>query len=491
MVVGIAALAAADLALFALRLRSLLEDGTLAVTTGLEEPIIRHVWLARLGLPVYAPADGAGSLPPYNWLFYSSFGHVARLFEDGPASILRFGRLFNGLLVAAGAAVHFLLARFVLRTCGLRLPAAAVAAIVLPCWIGSGLIRWFALSVRPDGAALLFATLGMLLYARGVTRTGPAALATVAGASLAFHGAWAFKQSVVLLLAGCLVDAALSRRPARLAALAVPFAVLTAATFAALGGEYAHLLLAGPTVSPLSAGQAAFVLPRALLPPLLYWAVPAAWLRSRRRGAPDAGPAPHLVRWLARCAAVSFAGACALSLKQGSYVYYFWEAMIACGVLLCAALAAPARGRLFRAACAGGLAVTLASSAVQLAAPGRTSRIDLLTDAQAAALRERIRAVRELPVPLFCEDRLLALPWYGGRGDPAAQIFDPNLGKAARIGEFVGEGVGGRLRRGEFASAVLGGRDRFGFVADADAAGMRRADVPALTEAGLIVYVRR
>ncbi|HMB70873.1 MAG TPA: hypothetical protein VKU85_16275, partial [bacterium] len=397
MAAGLGALALADLVLFAMRLRSLLQDGTLAVTTGLEEPVILHVWLARMGLPVYEPTDGAGSLPLYNWLFYASFGHVARLFEDGPESILRFGRLFNGLLAAAGAAVHFLLARRVLARCGLHLPAALIAAVVLPAWIGSGLIRWFALTVRPDAAAVLFASLGMLLYAHGALREGRSSVPAILGAGVAFWAAWAFKQSVVLLLAGCLLDAALSRRPARILALVVPFAVLVAGTFATLGDSYARLLLAAPAVSPFTPDQAVHVLPRALIPPLFYWIVPAAWLLTRTRSA-DGLPPP--VAWLVRCAAVSFAGACVLSLRQGAYVYYFWEAMTACTVLVCVALAALPRSRVFAVAAGAGLAVTLGASAVQLVAPGRTSRIDLLSAERAAAVEERIRAVRSLPRPL-------------------------------------------------------------------------------------------
>lgn len=479
---SLVALAAVDLALFLLRVRSLLSDGTLASTTGLEEPIVRFVWLARLGLPVYAPPDGAGSLPLYNWLFYASFGHVARLFEDGPASILRFGRLFNGLLVIAGAGAQVALARLVLRNAGLRWPALPVVAVAASCWIGSGLIRWFALSVRPDGGALLFAALGMLLYARASARDDRNAAVTTIGASSAFYLAWAFKQSVVLLFAGCLLDALRTRRFRRLVLLAAPFATLVAGTFAARGGEYARLLLAGPTLSPLTPDQALFVLPRAILPNLLFWAVPVAWLATRPATTP-------LVRWLARCAAVSFAGACALSLRQGAYVYYFWEALVACGILVCVAFAAPAPGRLFRAVRVAALAATFVASAVQLAAPGRTSRIDLLTDDEAAAVRQRIRAVRELPEPRLCEARVLALPWYGGGGDPGSIVLDPNLVKAPRIGSLVGEGVAGRIRRGEFASVVLDERDRFGFLEDAAAAGMHPVDAPALARAGLVALV--
>jgi hypothetical protein len=487
MAAGLGTLAAADLILFALRLRSLLQDGTLAVTTGLEEPVVRHVWLARQGLPVYGPADGAGSLPLYNWLFYASFGHVAGLFEEGPASILRFGRLFNGLLVAAGAAVHFLLARFVLARAGLRLPAALIAAAVLPAWIGSGLIRWFALTVRPDGAAVLFATLGLLLYARGAFRAERSSLPAVVAAAVAFWAAWSFKQSVVLLLGGCLLDAALSRRPARFAALAAPFAGLVGATVFARGGDYAALLLSGPAASPFTAEQAAHVLPRALIPPAFYWIAPAAWLAAQARSG-FAGLSPPTA-WLARCAAVSFAGACVLSLRQGAYVYYFWEAIVAGGTLACVALADPPGARGLRAATAAALAVTLGASAAQLAAPGKTSRVDLLTAERAATVRERIDAVRSLPAPRFCEDRLLALPWYGGGGDPRAPVLDPNLEKSPRITRLTGEGVGGRIRRGDFACVVLDSRDRFGFVGDAEAAGLRRIEMPALDRAGLVVMV--
>jgi hypothetical protein len=465
--------AAADAALFALRAASLVEDGELAATTGVEEPSIALVWRARQGLPVYAPADGAASIPLYNWLFYRTFAAAASALPDGPASILLVGRWLDALFLAAGALAHHALIRRVLESSGRTLPLAATAALVIVAWFGSSLVRWYALTVRPDGAATACATLGLLVFGTASARTRSLVLS-----SLLFFAAWSFKQSSVLLLGGCVLHAVLERRFLALLALLGPFAALAATTRLVLGADWATCTLLAPALSPPDPAHALVVAGRALLPGALFWLVPLVDVIRTR-----AEPGGIELRWLRRSAAVALGGAMLLSLKQGSYVYYYWEAFVALSTLTAVALARGSAGR-------GGVAlaaVLLVVSGAQLAAPGRWSRVDLLSDEAAATRRERIAFVETLPAPFFSEDRLLALPWYAPGGD--VYVMDPVLYRAPGVSELVGDGIAGRIRARSFASVLVTPQDRFGLAEAARGAGMVEASVPACLE-GFRLWVR-
>jgi hypothetical protein len=185
--------------------------------------------------------------------------------------------------------------------------------------------------------------------------------------------------------------------------------------------------------------------------------------------------APGTLRPFRIAAAVTLAGGALLSLKRGSYVYYYWEAAVACAPLACVAVATlQGRRRIALGLAAGAM---LAVSAAQLAPPGRFSRVDLLSDAQERSGRERAAFVTGLPAPVLSEDRLLALPWYGGQG-AAAPVLDPILMSAPLARELLGDGPLPAVRAGTYRSVLVRDGDRFGLASAAIEAGLLPAPLP-------------
>jgi hypothetical protein len=458
---AVGAFFALNLAVYLIRILSVWRYGALFCSTAVESPMIDSVWRCMNHRPVYTwPFAFPFSLSLYNYLFYSVYAGVLRLMGAGGAGILTWGRQFTLLFALAGGLAQWRLVRALLKLRGLASVLSLALAVGL--WLCTSLVKYWALSIRPDMAAA-----ALVMIALWVVVRQPRFCFAYAG--LLLYLAWAFKQSVVLAFAGLCLWLLLNKRWRDLSLLFTVFAVLVAATLLTVTPEYRFSIL----VAPQMVRGFAFSLPwilRALGTGLtavglnLYWvAAPFVLLRATTdSGAPSI---PRSLRngWESMLLTV-FAVALMVGLagmgKVGGTSNYLFEAFAAGSTLLqLAVFTVP--GRLVTALVLFGCvqpAVQIAGAAIGFHHPGKKDMVPIATAAEyrdAVALRERLAVLKK---PIFTTDGVFALPWNSTENGAPAVVIDPNFQEAARSREENG-GIEGMLLRGEFPTVMLASGD--------------------------------
>jgi len=470
-----------NLAVYLIRIFSVWRYGALFCSTAVESPMIDSVWRCMRHQPVYQwPFAFPFSLSLYNYLFYYVYAGALRLMGAWDAGILTWGRQFTLLFALAGALAQWRLVRSLLN---LRSLASALSfCLSLGLWLCTSLVKYWALTIRPD-----MAVAALVMIALWVVVRQPRFCFAYAG--LLLYLAWAFKQSVVLAFAGLCLWLLLSNRWRDLTLLFAVFAALVAATLLLGSPEYRFSIL----VAPQMVRGFAFSLPwilRTLGTGLtavglnLYWvAAPFVLLRtSNSPGAPHFSCAPSIPRlfeekprngWESTTLSPAqinyllttvFALALLVGLagmgKVGGTSNYLFEAFAAGSTLLqIAVFSVPAR--LVTALLLFGCiqpAVQLAGVAIGYHHPGRKDMVPIATASEyrdAVTLRNRLAGMKK---PIFTTDGVFALSWNStGNGAPAL-VLDPNFQEAARSREVNG-GIEGMLNRGEIPTVMLASSD--------------------------------
>jgi hypothetical protein len=384
---------------------------------------------------------------------------------DG-VDILTWGRQFTLLFALAGAVAQWRLVRALLK---LRGTASALSlALALGLWLSTSLVKYWALSIRPDMAAA-----ALVMIALWVVVRQPRFCFAYAG--LLLYLAWAFKQSVVLAFVGLCFWLLLNKRWRDLTLLAAVFAALVAATLLFGTPEYRFSILVAPQVVRGFAFSLPWIL-RALGTGLtavglnLYWvAAPFVLLRaSKSPGTLHCSCAPSILRslqngWesmLATVFVVALIVGLAAMGKVGGTSNYLFEAFAAGSTLLqIAVFTLP--GRLVTTLLLFGCvqpAVQLVGTAIGYHHPGKKDMVPIATAAEyrdAVALRNRLAALKR---PIFTTDGVFALPWNSTENDAPAIVIDPNFQEAARSREQNG-GIEGMLQRGEIPTVMLASTD--------------------------------
>ena len=456
---GLAATVALAAAVFAVRVVSILATWRLTITEGGEGSQIYGVWRAIHGHPLYEwPIRDHFTLTPYNFLFYRTYGallHVAHVDGEG---ILLWGRVVTLGFALAGCLAYAGLLRSLLpaeaRDRYARAWIALVAALV---WFGTNFTSWWALSIRPDVPALCCVILG--LWATVVALRKPS-LRLLVVASLAFWVAWAFKQSMVLTPAAAGLYILFGRRSLKEAvALALPFAVLAAATLALSTPEMRYNFYAVPRVDAFHASQLWAIATRVVAQNALFWGLAVVAVATRHRGTAHGGP-----EWLLSAVfVVGIVGAGATLGLEGANKNHLFEAYAAAGLLAsCTLLVARSRPTAGRRAALLPIAAALctvpmfAFPAAQLV---WTNRFGVTRLADAGQYRQRAAVaaiVAALPKPVLVSDDILAQPWHASGGAYPSYVIDPLwvfLGE--RAGLIAGDGPGVLLRTGAVRAAVV------------------------------------
>ena len=464
---AVGAFFALNLAVYLIRILSVWRYGALFCSTAVESPMIDSVWRCMNHRPVYAwPFTFPFSLSLYNYLFYYVYAGVLRLMGIWDAGILTWGRQFTLFFALAGAVAQWRLVRALLKLRGLA--NVLSLALALGLWLCTSLVKYWALSIRPDMAAAALVMVALWVVVRQ-PQSRPQSRLCFAYAGLLLYLAWAFKQSVVLTFAGLCLWQILNKRWRDLSLLAAVFAALVAATLLLGTPEYRFNIL----IAPQMVRGFAFSLPwilRALGTGLtavylnLYWvAAPFVLLRgSRNSGAPSIlrslqnGWESMLLTVFAIALIVGLAG----MGKVGGTSNYLFEAFAAGSTLLqLAVFTVP--GRLVTALVLFGCvqpAVQLAGAAIGFHHPGKKDMVPIATAAEyrdAVALRERLAAMKK---PIFTTDGVFALSWNSTENGAPAVVLDPNFQEAARSREVNG-GIEGMLQRGEFPTVMLASGD--------------------------------
>ncbi len=483
-------LLAATLAVFLVRLVATVRIGD-CYDAACDGPPTYGVWKVQNGYPLYEPPDREPyCITLYNYGFYHLYARLLSLVGvTGPAIVLG-GRLLSVLFGLAGCVLTY---RLIMRLAvpGERGGAVRwfVACFAFFLWFGSSSISWFLLSVRPDLASVALATAGLLVYA---DRRGPATVGRCLLASLVFYLAWAMKQSTVGILAGACVQAALfERRLKTVLALAVPCALLMAATLMLGGADYRMNIIQAPAVtsmglwSPWAAIPGPMVILQSVATNTFVWLYPVLgavlYLVTSGRGktAASVGLSPVAVPALVATAWCFFA-----AFRDGSDKNTLLEGYVTTGALAAILL-------LNRLADAGRWAAWVERGLVPLAVLAMTAypvaqfvffnRLGNLTiDSPSGHARmvALIEQMRRLPKPILVEDSQLSLPWYTNDGHYPGYTLDTYLmTEARRNGWYKDGGLETLVRRRAFGSLLL---KRRGVVhaAVAREAGYRRTPFP-------------
>lgn len=203
-------------------------------TTGLEGAVIYPIWKVIHGYPLYEwPYRFPFASTPYNFLFFETYGQLFRLLRlDGP-DLLIYGKFLTLILALISAAIQYKLCRILAPDLNNIYARASFALSALLTWFGTGFTSWWALTVRPDVGATMFALLGLLVAVRAIDRERSSWM--ILASVLLFFG-WAFKQTTVAYATGLGFYLICLRRWDDVLRLVVPIAVLCLATYV-IGGE--------------------------------------------------------------------------------------------------------------------------------------------------------------------------------------------------------------------------------------------------------------
>jgi hypothetical protein len=478
-VAAVVAFFALNLAVYLIRILSVWRYGALFCSTAVESPMIDSIWRCMNRRPVYQwPFAFPFSLSLYNYLFYSVYAGVLRLVGAWDAGILTWGRQFTLLFALAGALAQWRLARSLLILRGFASVLSLALAVGL--WLCTSLVKYWALTIRPDMAAAALVMIALWVVVR---QPQSQSRLCFAWAGLLLYLAWAFKQSVILAFAGLCLWLLLNKRWRDLTLLVAIFAALVGVTLFLGTPEYRFSIL----VAPQMVRGFAFSLPwilRALGTGLtavglnLYWiAAPFVLLRvskspcapsisqlfeeKTRNGWATTTLSPVQINYLLTTV---FALALLVGLagmgKVGGTSNYLFEAFVAGSILLqLAVFTVP--GRLVTALVLFGCiqpATQIVGVAIGYHHPGKKDMVPIATAseyADAVTLRNRLAGLKK---PIFTTDGVFALPWNSTDNNAPAIVLDPNFQEAARSREENG-GIEGMLQRGEIPTVMLASTD--------------------------------
>ena len=410
-------LAASAVVIALLRCGAVLDNGASNSTTAFEDISIANVSAIAHGEPAYVDCFSY----PYrtslfNWLFYRTYGAVARLTAPAPAQLPTALRLLTFSWVWVGVATTVrLLAPFAR---GLDAQGGVlIASFATLTWFGP-IICWWPWTVRPDLPAIVleYAAFALVLRSESAGR--------VAAAGALFFFAWSFKQNEVALLAGTVLALLLGGSWRRALLLGGVFAVPAGAVLLQADEAYWLNIAHGPAVAGWSVDRIWFKVANWLLLGGAYLVVPGVLL------AYALSPAERrdlLKERRVRMTAAAFAAALALNLlgsgRQWSACNYYYESWIigmtfTGMVTLRAAQTFTGFGSAWaRNAFVGSVFLLLATCAaytvavfVPLDKPYRRTgenleyAVRLPRPVFSAAL---LAAVKSSPPPLFCDDPLL------------------------------------------------------------------------------------
>jgi hypothetical protein len=432
-----------NVAIFLVRLVSVLHYGALFSTTGGERFVIYPVWKAVHHLSVYEwPLQFPFALSLYNYLFYYTYASYLKLVGASGADILLSGRLLTTAFAMIGAIAQWKLVQSQLNLRGARSFLSLLFSVGL--WLCTSIVRQWAITIRPDMAAIALVMIALWVVIRQ-PRFG------FAYAGVIFYLAWSFKQSEVLALAGVCLFLLLHKRWRDLSVLVAVFAALVAATILIGTPEYRFNVF----VAPALVKEFSFLHPLRIelksLSANAYWILaPIVLLLPAGARRVD-----NSVRLLTTVLAVALVGGLAAMAKVGAWDHYLLEAFVAGSTLVqLAFFAVP--GRLASILVLFGCI----QPAIQLATvpsgthPHRFGTVGIATAAEyadAEALRERLAPVKR---PIFTNNDIFSLPWFSSGNQAPALIVDTIFHDATRA--LCQNGcVEGMLHRGEIPTVML------------------------------------
>ncbi len=433
--------AALNLAVFAIRASGVWKYGSMFSTESGEFLMIYSVWKGMRHLPVYEwPFAFPFSISLYNYLFYDSYAALLRMIGAWDSGIQTWGRLLTSLFAVLGAVAQWRLVQSRLNLRGARSLLSLVFALGL--WLSTSMVRYWALTIRPDVAAVSMVMIALWMLLR------PSRFAFML-AGLFFYLAWSFKQSVVLALAAVCLFLLFHRRWRDLSVLVSVFAVLTGATLLLGTPEYRFSILVAPRLVVGFALRSAWEQGKPFLAENIYWIpVPIVlWLTAGARRADSA------FRMLITVFALAFAGGFLAMSKAGGAPNYLLESFVAGSTLFQFAIFTAPRQIVNLLLLLGSVqpALQLAAAPSSRTTFGTVQIASADEFANALAVRDRLAQLRK---PIFTTDQTFSAPWISTGDLPHALMIDPQFHRPTRL-RCQNGGIEGLLQRGDIPTVIL------------------------------------
>jgi hypothetical protein len=464
----LAALASFDLLILGVRLASILPGAGVTLFSA-EGPVLYAIWKIRHGYPLYEwPTAPPFTVTYYNFLFYETYARLFSLFRVADAATPLAGRFVTLGWLTAAIGVQYAIARRLLASVNRSRVLPALVAVI--AWTGCVLPGWWALSIRPDVAAMTCALCGVLTSVLAFTGAGRWYLVA---AGFAFFIAWTYKQSDIALFAATVSYVVLWRRsPSEALMLVVPFAAGAGAVFAAGGAVFRANVVVAPSINPLRPSDAVYWFRSAVFTNVLVWAVAAtavllllpAMSRAIRQPSEAAARSKALfgmdVTYLALAALFSFGADAVLLSKTGSALNHLLElhavAALLTAVVMGSVLVNPRRRPAIVAAASLAIVPMIGSNIARFHRESDTLLPALHgTDSATASRRAIATTLAGLPKPIYAEDDLFALPWFATANRYPTVVIDPIFHDLAQAKGLLGSGLDGLIEERRFETIVL------------------------------------
>jgi hypothetical protein len=404
---------------------------------------IYPVWKGVHHLPIYEwPLAFPFSLALYNYLFYYTYAFILQLIGATGAGIMTWGRFFTPVFAILGAIAQWKLVQRQLNLRGVLSVLSLIFALGL--WFCTSIVRYWALCMRPDMAAVALVMSALYLVVR------PPQFG-FAYAGVLFYLAWSFKQTVILTLVGVCLFLLLNKRWRDLSVLVAVFGILTAATLLIGTPEYRYNILVAPRlVKEFSLMWASQIAPKSVISNAYWILSPIVLLLASGGRRID-----NTIRMLTTILVVALVCGLAGMTKVGAWDNYLLEAFVAGSTLLqIAVFTAP--GWLASALVLFGCIIP----SIQLATvPSGThlhrfGTVGIATQeeyADAEALRDMLAPMKK---PIFSTAPMFSLPWISNDNRAPALVIDSFFHDATRASCQNGC-VEGMLQRGEVPTVML------------------------------------
>jgi hypothetical protein len=406
------------LSILALRISSVFRDSLYAQSTGAETPPLYGIYKVWTGRTLYEPLSVTATPMIYNYLFYYTYGYLAKIFVTNAESLPLFSRMVT-LIVTLSFSVGLL---FYIRNKTNKYLAhnlsygqrSGLYFLALVVFIGP-FIGWWNLTARPDlfGMGLELCAIILLLTAKKIYGFG-----RVIATTFIFWLAWSFKQNLILVYLGFLVILLIDRRYRQLFVSAIFFSLLCCLPLVWFGVPYAENIIRIPAVNPWKLEYALRVFSETLVAGA-YFYLPVFFLLGRqlsRRFQPNAN-----CRILLLIFVMTFVGGFVNSARWASGRNHYFAAYLVAGIFIVEYLISSWKNvdgnqiKFARYVCLCLYSIGLALGLLYLILPNRFGRISLLTRSQRETNKEIISVIRAAAKPVFVQNNYLALPWNCGQ----------------------------------------------------------------------------
>ncbi len=421
--------------------------GAVHQTSGCEIESAFNIWRAAQGQPVYGDSSRMPFAGAYfNWLFYSSYGAIARTFAavDDTAELYRVARRFTAVGAVFGTFAITGLLVCINRPAGSS-RATLAAAMGVSVFFGA-LPGWWVITARPDIWGLALEAAGVVWFLAWHRRTP---MSAVVGAAVLFYLAWSFKQTFVAGPAAVGLFLMFHRSWRDVAVLVCIMGASVGLTMFLMGPSYrfglSETVAATGFEASIGRGNAVSAASKLLW---LLLAVPLVWhaarvdllARENRSLRQDALQVGLLGTFIGLAIFAPSAS------KVGAATNYYFSPALMLSLAVSAALPAATKERYILPSALAMLALPLA---VLLGYAGRTSLAD-----DAGALAQRWAMWKDQPSPRFSSDLSLNMPQPGDTS-PAFVLGFNYQADRARGRPFEANGIGGLIEQGYFASLLL------------------------------------